>query len=147
MAKQKEKFIYDVFVSYASKDRAWIKKNLLPKLKQRGVKACVDFRHFPAGRSALVNMRDAVKKSRHTVLIMTPNWVKSEWTFFEALLARGKDPIGLRRRTIPMLVKKCKVDDILSMLTWVNLTERGSKITAWNQLYTALGKRPAPKQP
>lgn len=146
MAKT-EKFVYDVFVSYASKDRAWIKKNLLPKLKQKGIKTCVDYKDFAAGKSAMGNMRDAVKNSRQTVLVMTPNWVKSEWTFFESLLSRGKDPAGISQRTIPLLVRKCKVDDILTMLTLVNLTERGSKATAWNQLFTALGKRSAIKQP
>ncbi|HLO17951.1 MAG TPA: toll/interleukin-1 receptor domain-containing protein [Anaerolineales bacterium] len=139
------KFKYDVFISYSGKDRSWIKKNLLPKLKQKGLKTCVDYRDFPAGKSSMVNMSDAVNKSRHTLLVMTPNWVKTEWTFFEALLARRKDPTGIRQRTIPLLVKKCKVADILSILTWVDFTERGSKATAWNQLYTALGKRPSPK--
>ncbi len=36
--------------------------------------------------------------SRKTLLLMTPNWMASEWTDFEAILTQTGDPVGRRRR-------------------------------------------------
>jgi predicted sugar kinase len=36
--------------------------------------------------SNAVNMENAAAASRHTLLMLTPAWVNSQWTRFEALL-------------------------------------------------------------
>ena len=137
-------FEFDVFISYSSKDEEWVTKTLLPRLEGRGIKACIDFRDFIPGKAALHNMRDAVKRSRRTLLVMTPNWVASEWTVYEELLARSKDPAGVKQRTIPLLRAKCDIPEDIAILTYINFTRADREEIAWGQVLTACGAPPAP---
>ena len=105
---------YDVFVSYSHVDRAWVDGWLLPRLEAAGVRVCIDHHDFDIGAPALENMERAVAASRHTLLVLTPAWMQSEWTTFESLLVQGQDPAGLHRRTLPILRHSCAVP-------WCNL--------------------------
>jgi tetratricopeptide (TPR) repeat protein len=89
-------------------------------------------------------MRDAVKRSRRTVLVMTPNWVASDWATYEGALARTRDPAGRKERTIPLLREKCEVPESIAFLTHIDFTRRNR--LAWRQLLTALGVPPQPAQ-
>ena len=89
-------------------------------------------------------MQDFAFKSRYTILVLTPNWVESEWTLYESILSRTDDPSGLGRRTIPLLLEKCEIPKFISMLTYVDFTRQDREIIAWKQLFTALDKPDAP---
>lgn len=145
-----DQFQFDVFISYSSKDEDWVIKALLPRLEQADIKVCIDFRDFTPGTPALHNMREASKHSRRTLLVMTPDWVASEWTSYENILSRTSDPAGLQRRTIPLLLEKCEVPEDISILTFVNFTRADRLDNAWRQLLTALEappEQPRPKEP
>jgi len=133
-------FKYDVFISYSHTDEQWVEKTLLKTLEDAGLRVCIDFRDFLAGRPALFNMQDAVRQSRHTVLVITEAWINSEWTLFESLLASTKDPAGLRRRTIPLRLQAVEIPDFISTLTWVDFTRPDRQANAWRQLFTSLGE-------
>ncbi|HSN75585.1 MAG TPA: TIR domain-containing protein [Anaerolineae bacterium] len=140
---QADAFAFDVFISYSHADEEWVEHTLLPTLERAGLRVCVDFRDFVAGKPALLNMQDAVKTSRHTLLILTEHWVASQWTLYEAILARTKDPAGLQRRTIPVRLEACDLPESISMLTWVDFTRPARHEIAWRQLLTAVGRPPA----
>ncbi|RQW78751.1 MAG: TIR domain-containing protein, partial [Geobacter sp.] len=143
MAETQE-YRYDVFISYSHADEAWVEGTLLPRLEGAGLRVCIDFRDFLPGKAALFNMQDAARDSRFTLLVLTPDWVKSEWTLFESLLSRTKDPAGLQRCTIPLLLQACDLPDFIAMITWVDFT-RGDRLEiAWRQLLTGLGVPPEP---
>lgn len=145
-----DKFLFDVFISYSSKDDEWVTKTLLPRIEQAGLKVCIDFRDFAAGKAALHNMRDASKSSRRTLLVMTPNWIASEWTAYENILSRTNDPSGLKQKTIPLLLETCEIPEDISILTFINFTRADRLDLAWRQLLTALGappELPPPKEP
>ena len=138
-------FVYDVFISYSHNDEEWVTKTLLPRLEEAGLRVCIDYRDFTAGRAALLNMQDAALHSRHTVLVLTPAWVASEWTLYESLLIRTKDPAGLQRRTIPLLLQASELPEFISMLTWVDFTRPERRDIAWTQLLIAIGAPPEAK--
>ncbi|MBL8015559.1 MAG: toll/interleukin-1 receptor domain-containing protein [Candidatus Doudnabacteria bacterium] len=133
-----DKFIYDVFISYSHKDEDWVRTTLLPTLEKRNLKICIDYRDFIAGKAAIINMQDASEASRHTLLVMTPRWVESEWTLYEGILSRTEDPSGLKRRTIPLLLEKCEPSKFISMLTWVDFTNKKREAEAWQNLFRSL---------
>jgi len=132
-------FKYDVFISYSHADEDWVEHTLLKRLEDAGLRASIDFRDFAVGRPAILNMQDAAMQSRHTVLVITQDWIKSEWTLFESLLTRTKDPAGLTQRTIPLRLQAVELPDFISMLTWVDFTRADRQAIAWRQLFTALG--------
>lgn len=113
---------YDVFISYSSKDRDWVRTKLLPYLEQHGLRVCIDYRDFEIGVPSLVNMENAVKRSRRTLLVLTPNWIASEWTDFEALLIQTSDPSGHKRRVLPLMVQACPLPDRLRIFYHLDLT-------------------------
>jgi tetratricopeptide (TPR) repeat protein len=133
-------FKYDVFISYSHKDEEWVRNVLLPTLEKQGLKVCVDYRDFIAGKPAIINMADVSETSRHTLLVLTPRWVESEWTLYEGILSRTDDPAGLQRRTIPLLLEKCTVPKFISMLTWVDFADKKREKEAWQNLFKSLDK-------
>lgn len=136
-------FKYDVFISYSHKDEAWADKVLRQRLDKAGFIVCIDYRDFEAGKMALLNMQDAVKQSKHVLLVLTRNWLKSEWSLFEALVGGTKDPAGLQKKLIPLLCEagiEKDINDFIAMRTWVDFTRKDREEIAWKQLFDALGK-------
>lgn len=60
-------YTYDVFISYSHKDSQWVKNWLLPRLEDVGLDVIIDFRDFEIGVPSIVNMENAVQKSRHVL--------------------------------------------------------------------------------
>jgi tetratricopeptide (TPR) repeat protein len=114
-------YTYDAFISYSHADRAWVDDWLLPRLERAGLRICIDHRDFDVGAAALDNMERAAAASRHTLLVLTPAWVQSEWAGFEALLVQGRDPASLHRRTLPVLRDICTVPGRIANLTYADL--------------------------
>ena len=54
---------YDVFISYRSNDKKWVRGELLPRLEACGLKVCIDYRDFEVGVPAVENMERAVLTS------------------------------------------------------------------------------------
>ena len=82
----------------------------------------IDDRDFEIGAPIPVNVENAIERSRKTLLILTPNWVASEWTAFEALLTHMKDPAGRGRRILPLMVERCAPPSYLQMRHYLDLT-------------------------
>ncbi len=115
---------YDAFISYSHFDRDWVWNWLLPRLESSKIRVCIDERDFDVGVASLVNIENAVKRSRKTLLVLTPNWIKSEWTNFESLLIQTSDPAGVRQRTLPLMLKKCEPPARLGILSHADFTLR-----------------------
>jgi len=137
MADQTE-YRYDVFISYNHADRTWVHSELLPWLKEAGLKVCIDECDFEVGTPSLVNMERAVDNSRHTLLVLTPAWIESEWTEFESLLAGTGDPAGRRRRLIPVMLELCKLPPRIAMLTCADLTQPSERAARMARLIKSL---------
>jgi|GEM_PF-814597 len=123
MTKANEIYRYDVFISYSYRDRDWVQDWLLPRLEAAGLCVCIDFRDFEPGLPSLVNMENAVRHSRKTLIVLTPTWVESEWAAFESLLIQTDDPASRQGRMIPLLLKPCDLPKRIAMLTYLDFTE------------------------
>ena len=137
---------YDVFISYSNKDGDWVRGTLLPALEKAGLRACIDFRDFEIDTPSLVNMERGVEESRHTLVVLTPNWIRSEWTEFESLLVGTADPAGRRRKLIPLMLEKCDLPPRIAMLTYVDFTQ-GDLDLSWQRLLRGLGAPSASATP
>jgi len=137
---------YDVFISYSHRNQQWVHNWLLPRLESAGLSVCIDTRDFEIGVPSIVNMERAAQHSRHTLLVLTPSWVKSEWTGFESLLIQTEDPIGLRRRIIPLMLEQCELPDRIGMFTYANFTVSSRWDNELQRLLKALGAQPGQAQ-
>jgi hypothetical protein len=109
--------LYDVFISYSHADSDWVFDWLVPRLKAEALAVCTDQESFALGVPALINMENAVATSRHTLLVLTPAYLASNWTMYEQILTQTQDPIGLRQRTTPVLRAPCDLPMRIAMLT------------------------------
>jgi len=130
---------YDVFISYSHADRTWVWDKLLPRLDEAGLRVCIDDRDFEIGVPSLINMERAVDNSRHTLVVLTPAWIESEWTEFESLLAGTADPAGRRRKLIPLMLKSCKLPPRIAMLTYADFTRPPEREAQVTRLMRSLG--------
>jgi hypothetical protein len=146
-AQPQDEFQYDAFISYSHTDSAWVHNVLLPRLEGEGLRACIDTRDFDIGVPSLDNMENAVERSRKTLLVLTPNWVASEWTAFEALLIQTEDPAGRGRRILPLMVEPCQdqLPKRLKMFTYLDLTDPAQLDFQMRRLLDSI--RDAPSQP
>jgi TIR domain/SEFIR domain/Effector-associated domain 7 len=133
-----EDYKYDVFISYSSKDRPWVKSTLLIQLENQGLKVCIDYRDFVVGKPSIVNIEQSVLNSRKTLLVMTPNYLDSGWTEFENILLQTLDPSNQQLRLLPLLQQKCKLPLRLSALTYLDFAEPEDIIIEWERLISAI---------
>jgi hypothetical protein len=139
------RYRYDAFISYSHADRAWVWSELLPRLEEAGLSVCIDDRDFEIGVPSLINMERAVDNSRHTLIVLTPAWLESEWAEFESLLVGTADPAGRRRRLIPVMLEACRLPPRIAMLTYADLTRPAEREAQMTRLVNSL--RPAAETP
>ncbi len=144
MGEADQSYEYDVFISYSKADKAWVRGELLVRLKQAGLKV---FR-FQLGATRDKEIERAVVNSRKTLLVLTPNYVGSEWAEYEASLVQSLDPASRSQRFIPILKEDCDLPPRIKQLIPVELTEDDEDEIqiAWTQLLTACGKQPEAEQ-
>ncbi|KAK8759392.1 hypothetical protein V5799_002974, partial [Amblyomma americanum] len=63
--------LFDVFLSFSSKDAAWVHEQILPKIETMGFSYCTYERNFKGGFLMHDIIREAVACSRRTLLILT----------------------------------------------------------------------------
>ena len=114
---------YDVFISYSYQDADWVLNWLVPRLREAGLKVCIDVECFEPGTLVLVNMERAINESRKTLLVITPAWIASEWTAFESLLVQTEDPAERYSRFIPLLLKGTQLPPRLVALSYADFTD------------------------
>ncbi|MBN1979335.1 MAG: TIR domain-containing protein [Anaerolineae bacterium] len=111
---------YDAFISYSHRDKEWVRDWLLPRLEKEGLSVCADFRDFEPGAPSVTEMERAVQQSRKTLLVLTPNYLASEWAEFESILAATLDPAARERRVIPLLLEQCELPLRIRSLTYLD---------------------------
>lgn len=74
---------YDVFISYAHKDRQYL-KTILPKLENEfGLKTCVHYRDWYVGDFIPDQINRSVEKSRKTIILLSNNFLDSAYANME----------------------------------------------------------------
>jgi nucleoside phosphorylase len=134
---------YDIYISYHPIDKAWVRSTLLPQLESAGLRVIVDYRDFAIGVPKLVNIEQAVDQSRHTLIVMTPEWVDGEWQAFQSLLAQTSDPAGRRAKLLPLMLKPCTPPSRIAELDYADLTDEAERGEQIDGLLRSLAGQPA----
>jgi branched-chain amino acid transport system substrate-binding protein len=129
-------YIYDVFVSYSTKDEEWVRGELLQRLENHGLRVCIDYRDFRPGFSNIEEIKRAIRESRRILLVLTPDYISSRWGVFERQIVQNQEPLS-NGRLIPLLKEPCKLPEEINHIIYVNLTQPDSEL-AWGRLLQAL---------
>jgi len=101
-------FLYDVFLSHNRAQKDWTRK-LARSLDEKGIKIWFDEWSLPTGIVASKGMELGILQSRHVVLVLSPEFLESEWTDFETQIGIVLDPANRERKLLPILYSKCDV--------------------------------------
>lgn len=151
---------YDAFISYKSskEDEDFVLHQLYPKLEEEmGFKLCMHFRDFTPGDIIANNIIHAIENSRRTIMILSPNYVESEWCRMEYQKAQH-EMLKRKHRIIPIMFRditkadKCDsaLYDILHTVTYIQWPEDGDSLKIdrfWNQLRLSLPKKRVQSSP
>jgi hypothetical protein len=140
--KRATRFTYDVFISYSHHDTGWVQGWLVPRLKQAGLRVCVDDESFEPGAPAVLEMERAVVESRKTVLVLTAAYLQSKWTLFENVLASTLDPGAERRQIIPLVLKDCDLPLRDRALIRLDFRDPRNRETAFSRLVSSVRPQP-----
>src|SRR3954451_3702062 len=115
---------YDVFISYRQQDpdKTWVREVLLSALKREGVRVFIDFESFRPGGWIVSEMERGVQESRYTLMVLSPAYLKSNFTEFENILA---DQLGLEqgeRKLLAVMREPCTPTLRIRARLWLDMT-------------------------
>lgn len=91
--------MYDFFVSHSSIDKNVIVDNLVTNLRNMGYNVWYDKNKILAGDDILSEIKNGLTHSYCLILVLTDNFVKSKWVFYEI----GAFDTSKNNRIIPLL--------------------------------------------
>ncbi|WP_433677712.1 toll/interleukin-1 receptor domain-containing protein [Nocardia sp. CA-119907] len=103
---------WDFFVSYTKVDRAWAVW-VGGQLEQAGYRVLLQAWDFVPGTHWIAKMDEGVAKSDHTLALLSNAYLQSVYGKVEWTAAFRSDPVGLRRRLIPVRLENCPREGIL----------------------------------
>ncbi|KAM5339331.1 toll-like receptor 10 isoform 2-T2 [Glossophaga mutica] len=70
-------------------DSAWVKHELIPTLEKEdgSVLICLPEGNFDPGKTVMENILNCIEKSCKSILVLSPNFVQSEWCHYELYFA------------------------------------------------------------
>ncbi|KAH9494460.1 hypothetical protein Btru_020061 [Bulinus truncatus] len=74
---------FDAFISYSSKDSEFVSTVLVPALDEKRYRICVHYRDFPVGQNIVDTIFRGIEQSSRTILLLSRNFLESEWCRFE----------------------------------------------------------------
>ena len=83
---------YHAYIAYneTSEDDAWVMNELQPNMEEgpEPVHLCIKSRDFIPGHSLIASISDNIQQSRKTILVLSPDFVESEWCYHEMEMAK-----------------------------------------------------------
>ncbi len=119
----------DIFISYSSSDRDWVLNELKDRLVNHGFSVVTDT-DFRGGSLAIGEMAKAVENTKHTIAVLTPDFVTSKWTKLETAMAQTLDPDASNRKLIPVLKQDCDIPLHIQVLHYRDMRNNNG----WDEL-------------
>ena len=131
---------YDVFLSYGTPDRQWV-RGLKDELEKLGLKVFQDERDLKPGDNWVLGLSGAMLHSRSMALVLSAQtlrrkWVEPEWTSF--LAAHGPTS----GRLVPILLEDVTLPPYLNAIQAINALDRDTPRVA-RELVALVGRRGA----
>ncbi|XP_064487539.1 protein toll-like [Ornithodoros turicata] len=141
--------VFDIFLSFSSKDSDWAYANLIPRIESEGFSVCTYDRNFKGGFLLKDMIQEAVSCSRRTLLLLTQNFVESEWCRWEFRVAHHN---ALRERINRLIVVVTEdipddVDEELLVYMKATCYLRWRERNFWNKLMYSLPRKSCNAEP
>jgi hypothetical protein len=108
------------FVSRNKADKAWAEW-IAWQLEAAGYRTVVQDWDFGAGNNFVLEMQTSATEAEGTIAVLSPDFLKSEFTAPEWAAAFAQDSTGAKRRLIPVRVRECKPTGLLAPIVYIDL--------------------------
>jgi hypothetical protein len=110
----------DFFITYNGKDQNWAEW-IAATLEAGGYTTMLQVWDFRPGDNFMAAMDHALETCRHTLGVISPNYLKSVFTRAEWTAAYRQSLLGKPRGFIPVRVVPCDVAPLLGPLAYIDL--------------------------
>jgi hypothetical protein len=154
-SRREEEKLFDGFVSYSKKDEAFVAQILAPELEYGNppIRLCLHYRDLPVASGYLSDaIVEAMEASRRTILVISENFLKSEWCRYEFKSAHHEvlRSSSIRNRLILIFIGRINSKDldpdIRLWLKTCTFLQWGEKMF-WEKLRYALPDVPYTRKP
>lgn len=112
------------FVSYNGADRKWAEW-IGHEVEDAGHLAILQAWDFLPGANFVLQMQEATKTTDKTILVLSPDYLASQFAAAEWTAAFRTDPEGLKQKLLPIMVHQCEPKGLLSSIVYVDVCELG----------------------
>jgi hypothetical protein len=114
-----------VFISYCHKQGDWVTSRLVPCLRAGGAEVLIDIERFRAGRAVIGQMDSLQDQADVTALILSPDYLHSNYCRHEMARAIARDPQFASGATLPVKHVECEMPDEIKLSNplWINLCD------------------------
>ncbi|WP_324778806.1 toll/interleukin-1 receptor domain-containing protein [Thiobacillus sedimenti] len=110
----------DFFVSYTSADKAWAEW-IGFVLEEEGFTVVIQAWDFRPGSNFVLEMQRAATEADRTIMVLSPDYLKSQFASPEWAASFAQDPQGLKRKLVPVMVRQCQPPGLLSSVVHISL--------------------------
>jgi hypothetical protein len=143
--KAQENKKYDAFIAYSQSDINWVIYTLAKRLENpesgQRFTLCLHHRDFMVGAAISDNIVQSVESSRHTIIVVSKNFLSSEWCRLEFRVALHQSLLEKKRHLIIILLEDIPTSEFepelkrcMQTLTYVKADDRWF----WDKLVYAL---------
>ncbi len=113
----------DFFISYTSADREWAEW-IAYVLEEEGFGVIIQAWDFRPGSNFVLEMQKAASEADRTIMVLSPDYLKSQFASPEWAAAFAQDPQGLTRKLVPVVVRRCRPSGLLNSIVHISLLDR-----------------------
>ncbi len=110
----------DFFISYTGVDRIWAEW-IAYVLEEEGFTTKIQAWDFRPGSNFVLEMQEAADAAERAVMVLSPDYLKSKMAASEWAAAFAKDPQGLDRRIVPVMVRQCEPGGLLPQIVQIRI--------------------------
>ncbi len=110
------------FISYTSEDTVWAQW-IARELEAAGYSTIIQAWDFRPGENFVVEMHKAASDAERTLLVLSEDYLKSQFAQSEWAAAFARDPTGAEGRIVPVRVKPCKPGGLLGAIAYIDLVD------------------------
>ncbi|MBI4681008.1 MAG: toll/interleukin-1 receptor domain-containing protein [Nitrospirae bacterium] len=112
----------DFFISYNKHDEKWAEW-IAWQLENAGYDIVIQLWDWGPGNNFILEMQKATELCQHTIIVLSPHFLDSEYTQPEWAQAFAQDPTGENRLLIPVRVANCELNGFFKPLVYIDFLE------------------------
>jgi len=110
----------DFFISFTHHDKGWAEW-IAHAIEDAGKTVIIQTWDFRPGSNFVLEMQEAARKADRTIMVLSPDYLKSGFASSEWAATFAQDPQGTERKLVPVVVRACKPEGLLAQIVHINL--------------------------